>query len=155
MERRHVITARRALPAALILLVASSSVATATEPVAAPPAVETSAQVTASDGGLSAEGRYIVVLRGRASGDVAGAAGSAAALGRRHGFQPDHVFSRAMRGFSAVLPDAVRQRLERDPDVQAIVPDELVELTWVRPTGIRRVNAPASPITDIDGIDDA
>ncbi len=126
------------------------------DPVVAAPEVE---QVPAAAGPvgapdvaaepLSARGRYIVLLRDGSTSALA------SSLGRRWGFQPDRVFSRAVRGFSATLPDAVRDRLARDPDVAAVIPDEVIELAWVRPTGIRRVNAPSSPLADIDAIDDA
>jgi subtilisin len=102
----------------------------------------------ASTGGLSARERYIVLL---APGtDVAAAA---AQHGRRFGVRPERVFS-SVRGFSAALTPAQRRALEADPAVDAIVPDEIIEVaSQVIPSGVSRIGGRTSIMATINGTD--
>src|SRR4051794_21544747 len=86
---------------------------------------------------LTAEGRYIVTLK--EDRDVDTAKGHAAKLG----VKPDKTFRRALKGYSAPLEPNQLAELRTDPDVEAVVPDEVISMTGqTRPTGVRRVNVP-------------
>lgn len=99
--------------------------------------------------GLSSDGRYIVVLRADADARV---------ISRSHrtttGITSERVFQNAFRGYAARLTPSQRAILLRDPSVQAIVPDELIELTQYTPTGISRVGGRLSPMARINGVAD-
>jgi subtilisin family serine protease len=81
---------------------------------------------------------------------------SAVSRGRRdHKVKPSNTFRHAARGYAAELTRAQVRAIEKDPAVQAVVPDAVVELTaQSTPAGIRRVQATKSPIADIDGVDE-
>ncbi len=120
------------------------------------PSEGSAAAPTPSEGPATNPGpadRYIVVLRGA---DLAGGDPSRAArrLAERAGLRAERIFGRAIRGFSARLTPGQRARLAADPSVAAIVPDERIEITGFVPTGIRRVQAPASAAAAINGLDD-
>jgi subtilisin len=88
----------------------------------------------------------IVVLARNADVDEALARGK-----RKHGVTPDHVFRFAARGYAAALTKAQARAIEREEDVDAVVPDAAVELaTQSTPAGVRRVGATRSPLTHID-----
>jgi subtilisin family serine protease len=70
---------------------------------------------------------------------------------REHGVKPDNVFRFAARGYAAKLSKAQARAIEREKDVDAVVPDTVVELAaQSTPAGIRRVGATRSPLTHID-----
>ncbi|MDH5243333.1 MAG: S8 family serine peptidase [Chloroflexota bacterium] len=104
---------------------------------------------TDADGRPDPAGRYIVVL----------AAGvDAASVADRHrrgeGTRAIRSFDRAFRGFTARLDGHQRAALQADPNVVAVVPDEVVELAGqTTPTGVMRIGARISPSADIDGVD--
>ena len=62
-------------------------------------------------------GRYIVQLKPGID---------PAAVAARQGVGPRRVFRHAVRGFSAEIPPGLVDRLARDPDVLAVVPDRVV-----------------------------
>ena len=103
-----------------------------------------------SDGRPVATGRYIVMLRNNAD--------TAAVITRhrqREGTRPDRRYKAAFRGFAAPLDAAQRRALAADPNVVAIVPDEVIELAaQSNPTGISRIYARNSTVADIDGVDE-
>ena len=80
----------------------------------------------------------------------------AVSRGRRdHAIRPSLTFRHAARGYAAELTPRQARDLERDPAVEAVVPDSVVELTAQSvPAGIRRVQATKSPIARIDGVDE-
>jgi len=88
---------------------------------------------------------YIVVLRD----SVPSAAADAARLGRAHGFRSRHVYSHALKGFSARLGDAQLARVKADPDVAFVSPDRAVRAVGQAPllpgdsapTGVRRIGS--------------
>ncbi len=93
-----------------------------------------------ADGRPDPTGRYIVVL---ASGT------DTKALVTRHrqreGTRAIRTYDRAIRGFSAALDADQRQALLADPNVVAVVPDELIELTaQTIPNGVRRIGRASS-----------
>ncbi len=133
--------------------------------------------VTADAAGRSSEvipGRFIVVLHqngGEDQGNVAANAASIAnELSKRHGLTLGHVYSRALRGFSAAIPEGRLKALRADSRINYIEPDITVYLTKGKPpgkggggedpppaqetpTGIARINADKSVAANIDGVD--
>jgi subtilisin family serine protease len=142
---------RRASPLALAALLAIVLSPLAAQPAAAAPAPrfpalpEDSAKAHTK---LTAAGRYIVTMKDGTSVDKA----KGRAVG--HGVKVDKTFTHAVHGFSAKLDPAQLADLRSDPDVADVVPDEVISMTaQTRPTGIRRVNAPESLISNINGVD--
>jgi subtilisin family serine protease len=121
-----------------------------TSDVPAPAAPATRVQGKSVDGGLSAAGRYIVVLRSDAD--------TAAVITRhrqREGVRPDRTYRSAVRGFAGTLDATQRRALLADPSVVAVVKDEIVRVAaQVNPTGISRVGARSSTVAGIDNIDE-
>lgn len=71
-----------------------------------------------------------------------GVAGAVQALEAREGFQSEHVYSAALRGFSARLTARQIANLEDDPDVASIELDgEMHAIAQVIPWGITKVGA--------------
>ena len=67
-------------------------------------------------------GQYIVVLH-----EDAGNPGAVASeMARTHGLGVRHVYSRALRGFSATMPDRAVTALRRDPRVDYIEADQMM-----------------------------
>lgn len=101
--------------------------------------------------GAAVPGRYIVVLRGRVSDSRAAAADMAGRYGLGVGF----VYSSALRGFSAAVPDAALAGLRRDPRVAFVEPDRIARaIGQSTATGISRIGASGNPEITIDGVDD-
>lgn len=124
-----------------------------TEPSqAATPAPRSKALPDAVDakGRPIATGRYIVVL--------AETADTTKVLTRHRqgeGTKAERSFKHAFRGFTAKLDAVQRQALLADPNVKAVVPDEVIEVTaQTIPTGVSRVGATRSPLAQINGVDD-
>jgi len=143
---------RRATALALALLLAlgaspagprhAMATATASDAVPAP---EDAAN---ADAPLSAAGRFIVVTRdGKATDRVTARAG-------RLGIHADRTFRTAVHGYAASLDPSQLAELRADPDVEAVVPDEVISIAGqVTPTGVRRINGKESRIAGIDGAD--
>ena len=70
-------------------------------------------------------GHYIVVLRSNVQ-DVAGAARE---LTAQHGRTPTFVYSRSLRGFAAMLPDAAVDALSRSPKVAYVEQDRVTTVS--------------------------
>jgi subtilisin family serine protease len=88
----------------------------------------------------------IVVLAKDADVDAAVARGK-----REYGVRPDNTFRHAARGYAAKLTKAQARAIGREKDVDAVVPDAVVELAaQATPAGVRRVGATRSPLTHID-----
>ena len=93
-------------------------------------------------------GRWIVLLRDGASVD--GARSRASGMG----VVVDRTFRHVVNGYSAKLSAAQVAALRADPNVEALVPDQVITLeAQSTPRGVRRVFGPRSPIARIDGID--
>jgi subtilisin len=100
-------------------------------------------------GGLDATDRFIVVMAKGADTKK---------VRDRHiekdGLKADRFFGKAVRGFSGKLTADQVQALEADPDVAAVIPDEIVEIaTQTIPTGVRRIGTLATISAQIDGVD--
>jgi subtilisin len=88
----------------------------------------------------------IVVLAKDADVDAAVTRGK-----REHGVKPTNTFRYAARGYAAELTRGQARAIEKEPGVDAVVPDAVVELAaQVTPPGVRRVGATRSPLTHID-----
>ncbi|HEV8488349.1 MAG TPA: S8 family serine peptidase, partial [Candidatus Limnocylindrales bacterium] len=99
--------------------------------------------------GLDATDRYIVV--------IAKGADTKAVRTRhadREGLKADRYYSRAIRGFAGKLTDEQVKALRADPDVAAVIPDEVVEIAGQTvPTGVSRIGGRSSKVSKIDGVD--
>ncbi|MGK2849476.1 MAG: S8 family serine peptidase [Candidatus Limnocylindrales bacterium] len=74
--------------------------------------------------------------------------------GQRNGVRATASYDTAFRGYAASLSPSQRRGLLSDPNVSAIVPDELIELTaQTVPTGVSRVGARQSAVAAINGTD--
>lgn len=63
-------------------------------------------------------------------------------LGKLHKFGVRHVYNKALKGFSARMPEAVVEQLKRDPDVALVEPDRMVyAVAQTTPTGVKRIQA--------------
>ncbi|HEY5628098.1 MAG TPA: S8 family serine peptidase, partial [Candidatus Limnocylindrales bacterium] len=128
------------------VLGAGTALAAASGPALVPGALDGSLRVRA--GSLDASDRWIVVLRSGSRLDVAGA--RAKGLGIRQ----DRVFNGSIRGYSARLANAQLALLRADPNVEAVIPDDILSVQAQRiPTGVSRVFGTASPIARISGQD--
>jgi subtilisin family serine protease len=87
-------------------------------------------------------GRYIVVLKD----DGTDARTAANELGRAHGLALGVIYSSALRGFSATVPERALAGLRRDPRIDFIEADQTVTVFGqTKPTGIRRILWPSNP----------
>jgi subtilisin len=127
--------------------------ATPTESDPTPPASDPrpSAEPTTDDQGRPiATGRYIVILS-----PTADTAGVITRHRQRDGIKADRRFERAVRAFSAKLDAGQRRALLSDPNVAAVVPDEVIGISGqVNPTGVSRVGARLSATAAIDNVDE-
>jgi subtilisin family serine protease len=136
--------------ALLLALAASPASPRAAQAVTGTPANDDAVEVDAGPAApLSAAGRYIVVLRdGR---ETARATARASKLG----VHSDRSFNSALNGFAARLDADQLAALRADPDVAAVVPDEIISIAaQSTPTGVRRVNGRQSLVARIDGQDE-
>src|SRR3989344_8023189 len=66
-------------------------------------------------------------------------------MARTHGLSVEHVYTTALKGFSATIPQARLDKVKGDGRVQFVSGDRIVEaFTQTTPTGISRVNASAN-----------
>jgi len=124
---------------------ATSSADPTTDPTSEPSATPSD---TTAQGIPDTAGRYIVMLK---SGTDTSAVVKKA--GKRAGIKADRTFGRTFRGFSAKLDKKQKADLLADPNVVAVVPDEVVHLTQTIPTGISRVGGRVNKVAAIDGLD--
>jgi subtilisin len=109
----------------------------------------TGGETMAEASALDPTGRYIVLLR--AGTDASKTRDRHAA---KEGLKADRLFEKGLRGFSAKLTSVQRSALAQDPDVTAIVPDEIVTIAGqLVPTGVSRVGGRSSTIARINGAD--
>ena len=107
----------------------------------------------------AAVGEYIVVLApGEAPGPGVANRARALEVAEQLGAAPGHAYGTALFGFSARIPAARLQILERDPRVLRIEPVEDWTLDVLGaaqgalpPTGVRRIGADRNPTVSMDG----
>lgn len=120
--------------------------------VACVPFVGTTAQGAPTGGGAEGRipGQYIVVLAETESPSSVAREHAAA-----QGASVTHVYSHALKGYSARMSDEAAARIANDPRVQWVEADKVVEATaQTLPTGISRSDAHLSPRAKINGIDE-
>ncbi len=85
---------------------------------------------------------FVVVLKD----DVGNPQAVANEMVRTHGLSVEHVYTTALKGFSATIPQARLDKVKEDSRVQFVSEDRVVEaFAQTTPTGISRVNAPVNP----------
>ncbi|MBI2613184.1 MAG: S8 family serine peptidase [Candidatus Levybacteria bacterium] len=85
--------------------------------------------------------KFIVVLKD----DVGNPQTVANEMARTHGLSVEHVYSTALKGFSATIPQARLDKVKGDSRVQFVSEDRVVEaFAQTTPTGVSRVNAPVN-----------
>jgi subtilisin family serine protease len=95
-------------------------------------------------------GRYIVVLDGSADTNRV-----VERMGRQKGVTADRTFGKAIKGFTARLDAKQRKALQADPNVVAVVPDEVIQVAaQTTPTGISRIFTKSNTIAQINGVDE-
>lgn len=105
---------------------------------------------TALANGNAVPGQYIVVLV-----DSVNAAAAANDIAQTHGLGLGYVYSHALKGFSAHVPDGRLNALQHDPRVAYVVEDMVRSIdAQIIPTGIQRIFADSNANLDIDGTDD-
>lgn len=85
--------------------------------------------------------KFIVVLKDNAANpqDVANE------MARTHGLSVDYVYTTALKGFSATIPQARLNKVKGDARVQFVSEDRVVEaFTQATPTGVNRIQAPTN-----------
>jgi len=103
--------------------------------------------VLAVPAAASAATPSIVVLK-----DDADAPAVAADHARRHGAQVSHVYTHALRGYAAVLPDGRAEVLRRDPRVAYVEADGVANATaQTMPAGMTQINAQLSSTVSGNG----
>jgi subtilisin family serine protease len=100
-------------------------------------------------GAPSITDRYIVMFR-----DGTDTKTQLTRFRQRDGVKVDHRFGQTFRGFSAKLDADQKRDIQADPNVLAIVPDGIVQLTQTIPTGVSRIGGKSSDIASIDGNDE-
>jgi subtilisin family serine protease len=108
--------------------------------------------------GGAVPGQYIIVFQE----DVLNVRGVAAEMARAHGLGIRFIYTNALRGFAAQVPEGRLHALERDPRVDYVEQDQWggiehhgTGVNRVNPVvGIMRVNADMNANIDIDGVDD-
>jgi subtilisin len=130
----------------------SATDATPTETPTTEPSTEPSSAASpvapAAEGAPDTTGRFIVMLKNGTD-----TAAVVSKVHKRDGVTADRSFTRAFRGFSAKLDKKQKSELLDDPNVVAVVPDEVVHLTQTIPTGVSRVGGRINTLAAIDGSD--
>ncbi len=137
-------TAAGSLVGALTLVAAPLTAGTAD----AAPAKDRPAPVIGTERASAIDGRYVVVLEGRAS---TAQEGKAVAVARDHGASDVDRFSTALEGFSAKLSDSAVAALRTNPNVAFIEADQRVSIdatqspaTW----GLDRIDQRNLPLNN-------
>lgn len=110
---------------------------------------------------------YIVIFKD----NVYDSQGKANEMANNYGLSVNHVYSHAINGFSAVIPQQALQKILNDPNVSFVEPDQVISIdnnsgnskgnggkqnggstqpSQVVPTGISRINGPANDMSNSD-----
>jgi subtilisin len=91
--------------------------------------------------------RYVVVLE-----DTIPSAAAVAEEHRRNGAEVSHVYESALKGYAATMTEARAAAVSRDPRVESVQPDGVVEsLAQPVPTGVDRIDGELSSTRAGDG----
>ncbi len=106
----------------------------------------------APQNGDKVPGQYIVVFKD----SVADVAAKVDAVAAQHGLGVQRIYSHALKGFAAKIPDARLAKLQADPDVKFIDQDQVFLIAGPQslPTGINRIDGELSKTAKIDGLDE-
>jgi subtilisin family serine protease len=131
--------------AAAVTLGACSDMSPTSAPDAGTP------DATVSTGAPSSSDNYIVVLKSQSD-----ALGKSASLARAHGIGVGQVYSAAINGFSATIPEAKLAELRNDPSVELIEPNHPVTIAQTAtyqalPWGINYIDGDISSTTAGNG----
>ncbi len=103
----------------------------------------------APQNGDKVPGQYIVVFKD----SVAGVEAKVDALAAQHGLGVQRVYSHALKGFAAKIPDARLAKLQADPDVAFVDQDTVLSIDEQKtPTGINRIDGELSSTKAGDGV---
>lgn len=103
----------------------------------------------AKSGSNAIPGKYIVVLKddARDPQDVANN------MAKQHGLGVEFVYTNALHGFAANIPDSRLQNVKDDARVQFVSQDHEVNVaSQVTPTGVARINAPLNTTNKGTGV---
>ncbi len=104
---------------------------------------------TAGSAALGTDNYIVVLDEGAASRAIAGSHAD------KFGIEVGHVYTSALKGYSATMTAAAAELVEAAPSVAWVQKDTPVETTaQTTPTGINRANADASPTAKINGLDE-
>jgi subtilisin family serine protease len=95
--------------------------------------------------GAASPGSYIVVFKQ----DVANVDSVVNEQSKQHGFRPDFVYTRALKGYAAKLSPGALARIKADPRVEYVEPDGVVNIDTVQPTppwGLDRIDQRNLPL---------
>lgn len=116
--------------------------------LAQPTGSDTGTDLSSLDAGDPIPNRYIVVFEE----DVASPASVARDLAGRLDFETTYVYDDALEGFAAEIPAGDLSVVRANPHVDFVAQDRVVEATrQVKPTGIKRIDAPQSSTAAGDG----
>lgn len=91
--------------------------------------------------------RYIVVFNRRVQNPKA----EAENLKSRFGVEPGHIYEKALKGFSAYIPENAINGLKNNPNIAYIEPDiTMTAFVQTIPTGISRIQADLNPVAAIN-----
>jgi subtilisin family serine protease len=109
-------------------------------------AVNSHANENSSKSPVTIPDSYIVVLNdGFSPQDVA----------KGHGLAPNHIYKKALNGFSATMSSVAAEKLNTDTRVKYVEQDKIYTIAaQTLPTGIDRINADTNPLAKIDGSDE-
>ncbi len=95
--------------------------------------------------------RFIVVLRD----EVRNPRFVADDITRFYGLSRGHVYTRALKGFSAFIPPGLLGAVQGDPDVAFVEPDRRVyAIQQTLPTGVDRIDVDQNATAKVDGVDE-
>jgi subtilisin family serine protease len=106
----------------------------------APVAAQGSASINGAAPATGIPGKYIVTFK-----DGVDASRAANDMARAHGLSIDHVYSHALNGFAATIPDVRLDAVKGDVRVEAVVQDQVVSISHCAPNHPQHCETPTPP----------
>ena len=103
-------------------------------------AAKNSAAHSSSASAAGIPGKYIVVFKAGVEAN-----GAASDMARAHGLGLDHVYSHALNGFAAAIPDARLNAVKSDPRVESVIQDQVVSIDHCTPNHPQHCETPTPP----------